>query len=198
MIIGFLDRYGYAYDRELRKIVKRILDDSGGLILEYDEQVIKEGEYKTEISTKWGNWLTTPIFKNGVGNLIKTNKRLIFIRQPTMFRGFKEFHPFNAHITIPDMWEAKKLNEIGAKEFFEFNIEEFVLFKKPSILCFYKNREKFQLWIGPYKEPISNFLGDLVNINRVHEYENYSEEDRENIETNEYPKEEYVEWEDSE
>lgn len=139
MIIGYLDRNGNAYDIELGKIIKRIFDDYGNLIFEDNERIVKKGEHRTEISTRWRNWLFTPIFKLGVGKLIKTNKRLIFIRQPSVMRGFKQFNAFSAHVAISEMWTSKKLNEIGAKEFFEFYIDEFVWFKKPYYLCFYMN-----------------------------------------------------------
>ena len=167
MIVGYLDKNGYAYDIELGKIKKRIFDDYGNLIFEEDEQIVKIGEHRTEISTKWRNWLFTPIFKIGIGELIKTNKRLIFFRQPSVMRGFREFSAFSAHVAVSDMWTAKKLNEIGAKEFFEFYIDEFVWFKKPYYLCFLMNNEKYKLLICPNKEPIINFLGDLVKINKL-------------------------------
>ena len=53
MIVGYLDKNGYAYDIELGKIKKRIFDDYGNLIFEEDEQIVKIGEHRTEISTKW-------------------------------------------------------------------------------------------------------------------------------------------------
>lgn len=74
-------------------------------------------------------------FDKGIGKLIKTNKRLIYIRDidphsPIRFWNF-------APIAFTEMWYAKKLKKQDINEYFDFYFDEIMGFEESHFLWIY-------------------------------------------------------------
>ena len=119
MIVGYLSSDGKIYDRKGRFVKDFKMSEN--------EKEIKKLETNSSVYAFWGYiGRVDPEFdvENGLGTMIQTNERLMFIRD---FNPRKEFghHPFFGTAIVETM-KARELKKLGLKEYFEVPLDEII------------------------------------------------------------------------
>ncbi len=119
MIVGYLGNDRKIYDRH-----GRFIKEYG---LEEGETEVKRLEIDCSVCSFWstiGRLDPQIHMDSGVGTLIQTNKRLIFIRDFKLSREFSN-HPFFGSAVVSAM-KARELRNLGYREYFEVPLNEIV------------------------------------------------------------------------
>jgi len=127
MIAGYLSEDKKIYDKNIRFIRNYGIDST--------EKIITENEkVNCSVSDSWGiRCNAREGLDSGEGRLLITNRRLIFIRPIRPFEkyGKQSFLP----LSLVELATAKKLRNMGLKEYFELPFEEVLGYKLRRKIC---------------------------------------------------------------
>lgn len=163
----------YEYGN-LNDSLETIHNENGKPILKEDEYMMSEVNnvrchiYTTRNPSSWSGYNGLPIFLEcGEGTLYRTNKRLIYIREPQPLQHI--YHTSGPGLTsaLPRSMWAKEWKKLGLKECFSLPINLIVKYEKITFkLGFYiyiQGKEKrYMLTIAPYKETLK-CINDLID-----------------------------------
>jgi len=127
--------FGYLFPNN--EIYSLKFEHKGKFEIEKDEKIILKAK-NIEINIAkygWGNYFSLDdALDKGIGNMIKTNKRLIYQREidPLSKNRFWDFAPY----ALIEIWKAKKYKEKGMKEYFEVYYDEIIGFDEFKIPLF--------------------------------------------------------------
>ena len=168
MFVGYVDKSGYGYTFDGKRIGRKLCDEGGEPVTREGEKVIGCIKVKYEVSV--GSFLLNPLLYSYEGNFYRTNHRLIGVREPkawegVMRKGFELPTPGG----IADAWRTKEVAKAGGKEYFELALNEiikneegrgYILIQAPA-----EKKKKYWLTLLPSKvqrETLHNLLSAIL------------------------------------
>lgn len=166
MFVGYVDRNGYGYTFDGKRLEKRLCDENG-------EPIMRERITLKEIITydifRVGKLSGKELLHKYDGVFYKTNQRLIGVRDPKAWEVAMRDLPTPG--SIADAWRIKAIAKAGGREYFELLPNEIVKCKKHwgglvFIEVSAENRKKYWLRLIPSKVKRKKLHDALLDILR--------------------------------
>ena len=167
MFVGYVDRDGYGYTFDGKRIGRKLRDERGAPVMEIRERIVSVNRVNYGLLTKHSSFLAKPVMDRYEGDLYITNQRLIGVREPKAWEGvMKRGFALPTPAGISDAWRTRAVAKAGGKEYFELALNEIVktkVFKsltdKNVIYIYILSGEK-KYHLSLYCKP--EILGDLL------------------------------------
>jgi len=172
MFVGYVDRNGYGYTFDGKKIGQKLCDENSEPVMRDGESIIVKRciEYDIDIS---GKIFGKELLYKYEGVFYKTNQRLIGVREPKAWEGvMRKGFELPTPVNVADAWRTKEVAKAGGKEYFELFLNEIIRCKKSWGVVFIdvpvKKGKKYRLRVIPPKDQRKSWsvLDDLLTSSR--------------------------------
>ena len=126
MFVGYVDRNGYGYTFDGKKIGQKLCDENSEPVMRDGESIIVKRciEYDIDIS---GKIFGKELLYRYEGVFYKTNQRLIGVREPKAWEGvMRKGFELPTPVNVADAWRTKEVSKAGGKEYFELALNEII------------------------------------------------------------------------